>query len=96
MRGDGAEVVANGVLQLLTKLAEETGKVLGGEWDVEEGGARATRSNNICDDLFASLYVCMFVCVLVLFGSLFVLCLEGKQRRLHIVPSPLSWPRFIS
>jgi len=40
LKADTADQVANGILQVLMKLSEETGKVLGGEWDVEEGGAR--------------------------------------------------------
>jgi len=40
LKADSSDQVANGVLQVLQKLSEETGKVLGGEWEVEEGGAR--------------------------------------------------------
>ncbi|CAK9028853.1 unnamed protein product [Durusdinium trenchii] len=40
IKADTSEMVANGVLAVLGKLSEETGKILGGEWEVEEGGAR--------------------------------------------------------
>jgi len=46
IKGDNSEMVSNGVMSVLSKLSEETGKVMGGEWDVEEGGARAT-----CDSI---------------------------------------------
>ena len=44
MRAEHPDAVANGVLQILSKLSEETGKVMGGEWEVEDGGARAAWS----------------------------------------------------
>eukprot|EP00930_Biecheleria_cincta_P079138 TRINITY_DN6685_c0_g1_i3.p1 TRINITY_DN6685_c0_g1~~TRINITY_DN6685_c0_g1_i3.p1 ORF type:complete len:414 (-),score=97.79 TRINITY_DN6685_c0_g1_i3:251-1492(-) len=40
LRADSGDAVANGVLQIFMKLSEETGKIMGGEPDVEEGGAR--------------------------------------------------------
>ncbi|CAE8612218.1 unnamed protein product, partial [Polarella glacialis] len=40
LKSASPDSVMSGVLQVLAKLSEETGKVLGGEWDVEEGGAR--------------------------------------------------------
>ena len=40
VKADYPDAVANGVLQILAKLSEETGKVAGGEWEVEDGGAR--------------------------------------------------------
>eukprot|EP00933_Yihiella_yeosuensis_P008110 TRINITY_DN113421_c0_g1_i1.p1 TRINITY_DN113421_c0_g1~~TRINITY_DN113421_c0_g1_i1.p1 ORF type:complete len:402 (-),score=81.57 TRINITY_DN113421_c0_g1_i1:118-1164(-) len=40
LKGNSIEIVANGVMQVLSRLAQDTGKILGGEWDVEEGGAR--------------------------------------------------------
>eukprot|EP00931_Biecheleriopsis_adriatica_P025938 TRINITY_DN15829_c0_g1_i1.p1 TRINITY_DN15829_c0_g1~~TRINITY_DN15829_c0_g1_i1.p1 ORF type:complete len:493 (-),score=122.42 TRINITY_DN15829_c0_g1_i1:119-1597(-) len=40
-KGDSADIVASGVLQAFMKLSEGTGKVFGGEWEVEEGGCRA-------------------------------------------------------
>lgn len=43
IKADTSEMVANGVLAVLGKLSEETGKILGGEWEVEEGGARVPR-----------------------------------------------------
>ena len=40
-------MVSHGVMSVLTKLAEEgSGKVMGGEWEVEDGGARATRRHD--------------------------------------------------
>ena len=44
IKADSTEMVSHGVMSVLTKLAEESGgKVMGGEWEVEDGGARATR-----------------------------------------------------
>lgn len=40
VRAEHPDAVSNGVLQILSKLSEETGKVMGGEWEVEDGGAR--------------------------------------------------------
>eukprot|EP00933_Yihiella_yeosuensis_P080914 TRINITY_DN9442_c0_g1_i1.p1 TRINITY_DN9442_c0_g1~~TRINITY_DN9442_c0_g1_i1.p1 ORF type:complete len:382 (+),score=98.58 TRINITY_DN9442_c0_g1_i1:71-1147(+) len=40
LKGNTVDIVANGVMQVLARLSAETGKILGGEWDVEEGGAR--------------------------------------------------------
>eukprot|EP00931_Biecheleriopsis_adriatica_P087609 TRINITY_DN62049_c0_g1_i1.p1 TRINITY_DN62049_c0_g1~~TRINITY_DN62049_c0_g1_i1.p1 ORF type:complete len:413 (+),score=83.03 TRINITY_DN62049_c0_g1_i1:143-1240(+) len=40
MKGPTADHVAGGILEMLKKLSEETGRISGGEWEVEEGGAR--------------------------------------------------------
>lgn len=40
IRGQTPEVVSSAVIQIVAKLSEESGRVLGGEWDVEPGGAR--------------------------------------------------------
>lgn len=40
VKGPSADSVSNCVLQVLSKLQEETGRISGGEFEVEEGGAR--------------------------------------------------------
>lgn len=40
IKGPSYEAVCAAVMQILSKLAEETGRITGGEWDIEEGGAR--------------------------------------------------------
>ena len=54
IKADSTEMVSHGVMSVLTKLAEESGgKVNGGEWEVEDGGARATRRRHVEDTMRA-------------------------------------------
>jgi len=40
VKGSSADIVCAAVMQILAKLSEETGRIMGGEYDVEEGGCR--------------------------------------------------------
>lgn len=40
IKGTSLDGVSAAVMQVLAKLAEESGRITGGEWDIEEGGAR--------------------------------------------------------